>query len=320
MSEEKFIEQIKVSIIIPVYNVEKYIKKCLRSIEEQTYFNFEVLIINDGSTDSTKNICAEFAVRNSRFKVFNRQNEGVSAARNLGLSKANGEYICFVDGDDYLSPNYLAFLVGYMDSEGVDIICTDFFLDTDGQIVTRSKEIIAPIALSAKEAIEKLNDRDLFQGYLWNKIFKREIIINNSILFDSRIKIWEDMLFCLKYLTYSKKVLYVQIPLYYYVQRQNSAINTSSTWNEHTHLYALEQIWNIIGDYEGDFKEYIRNFYANDLVGQLCKNSKDSYTDIQRQLFQIECLNANLTLKHRIKKSLVKMFPRLIQKLYITYK
>lgn len=320
MSDKKIFEEVKVSIIIPVYNIENYIEKCLKSIEEQLYSCFEVIIINDGSTDDTKKICTEFAAKDSRFNVFNRQNAGVSSARNLGLSISKGKYICFVDGDDYLSKNYLDLLVRYMESEEADIVCADYYLDVGGQIIVHSQETITPIIFFNKDAINKLSDKNLYQGYLWNKIFKQELITTNNIKFDERVKIWEDMLFCLNYLAHSNKVLYVQVPIYYYVQRQNSAINTSSIWTEHTHLYALEQMWVIAKDYEGDFKEYIRNFYANDLVGQLCKNKKASYTDIHRQLVKIESLNANLTFKHKLKKVLVKMFPRLIQNLYAKLK
>lgn len=320
MSDKRIFEKVKVSIIIPAYNIENYIEKCLKSIKEQLYPCFEVIIINDGSTDNTKKICTEFAAKDSRFNVFNRQNAGVSSARNLGILKSIGKYICFVDGDDYLSKNYLELLVGYMESEEADIVCADYFLDTQEQIIVHSQEMSLPILFSNQNAINKLSDKNLYQGYLWNKIFKRELIVSYNIKFDERVKIWEDMLFCLNYLVHSNKVLYVQIPIYYYVQRQNSAINTSSIWTEHTHLYALEQMWAIAKNYEGDFKEYIRNFYANDLVGQLCKNKKASYTDIHRQLVKIESLNANLTFKHKLKKALVKMFPRLIQNLYTKLK
>ena len=226
-------------------------------------------------------------------------------------------YICFVDGDDYLDENYLNVLTKSMISDKkIDMVCTDYFLDNQKQITTHSPGITPPIFLSNKEAISKLSDERLYQGYLWNKIFKRDIILNHNIKFDTRVKIWEDMLFCLKYLTHSNKIFYVRIPLYYYVKRKDSAINNPFIWKEGTHQYALEQMWSIVKNYDGNFKEYIRNFYANFLVGQLCKNEKDSYTDIQRQISKIESLHGNLTFKHKFKILLVKTFPSFLLKIY----
>ena len=317
MSDKEKNNETLVSIIIPVYNVENYIEKCLRSITKQRYPYFEAIVVNDGSTDDTLKICTKFASKDTRFHIVDKRNEGVSAARNLGLLRAQGMYICFVDGDDYLDENYLNVLTRYITSDKkIDLVCTDYFLETDKRITTYSPQMAAPVLLSNKEAIDRLNDKHLYQGYLWNKIFKREIISNNNITFDTRVKIWEDMLFCLKYLTHSNKIFYVRIPLYYYVKRKDSTINNPFIWKEGTHQYALEQMWSIVKNYDGNFKEYIRNFYANFLVGQLCKNEKDSYTDIQRQISKIESLHGILTFKHKFKILLVKIFPSFIIKIY----
>lgn len=309
MFEKGNSEKIMVSIIIPVYNIEKYVEKCLNSLKRQTYNNFEAIIVDDGSTDSTGSICERISRNDERFKIFHKKNEGVSVARNFGLSKAKGLYIGFVDGDDYLDEDYLKILVGCMKRDNIDLVCVDYFLDLQGEIIIHSSDEESSNNLSREEAINKLSDRNCFQGYLWNKLFKKEIIEKNKLLFDKRVKIWEDMLFCLRYLTYCYGIVYIQKPLYYYVQRENSAMANSSVWRENTHLCALEQMWDIAKNFEGEFKEYIRNFYANDLVGQLFKCENESHEDVKKKIKMIEYLKGELTLKHKIKKMTVKILP-----------
>lgn len=307
-------KQNKISIIIPVYNIEKYIEKCLMSVKEQTYSDFEVLLVDDGSTDNTGKICDIFSEEDYRFKVFHKKNEGVSTARNFGLKKAKGRYISFVDGDDYLDKDYLKVLVKYMNDENVDLTCVDFYIDSQKEIDTESLNNTDLYTLSKKDAINQLCDKKGFQGYLWNKLFKRRIIEENNIYFDERIKIWEDMLFCLKYLTHCHKIAYVRKPLYYYVQRKDSAMGNSSIWKENTQVYALEQMWDIVKNYDGGFKEYIRDFYANDLIGRLFKNKNESYIDIKHKIKLIDELNGRLTFKHKIKIVIIKLFPWEIMK------
>ena len=156
------------------------------------------------------------------------------------------------------------------------------------------------------DAINMLHEKNAFQGYLWNKIFLKNIIINENILFDSKIKIWEDMLFCLKYLTKIEKVAYINKPVYYYVQRENSAINYDNVWNENTQSIALEEMWKIVVSIEGKFHNYIRDYYANDLAGILGKPRYQDKKIIEDILKKIDELKADLSLKHKIKIKLFK--------------
>ena len=113
-----------ISIIIPVYNVEIYIEQCLDSIKKQSYQNFEVIIVNDGSQDNTESICKKIAQSDARFKYFSKENGGVSSARNFGLDNANGHYITFIDGDDWVDPNHLEILIKSITENNSDIaIC-----------------------------------------------------------------------------------------------------------------------------------------------------------------------------------------------------
>ena len=129
----------KVSLIIPAYNVKEYIRKCITSIENQTYQNYEIIIIDDGSTDGTSELIKEAAVCNSKIKVLNGNHKGVSNARNMGLDCVEGEYVTFVDSDDFLCENYLEQLVNWLEQENVDLaICGTNDVSEEGKIVKQS--------------------------------------------------------------------------------------------------------------------------------------------------------------------------------------
>ena len=172
--------------------------------------------------------------------------------------------------------------------------------------------------MSAQNAINLLGEKNSFQGYLWNKIFIKDVIIQNRISFDKTIKIWEDMLFCLKYLININTVSYIRKPVYYYVHRGDSAINCNNIWKENTQLLALEQMWDIIQPYKGKFSTYIRDYYSNYLVGMLGKNMSGNVDVplIREQVKTIESINGTLTIKHNVKKDLIKYMPYLIKLYY----
>lgn len=303
-----------VTVIVPAYNVEKYIGKCIDSLLEQRYKNYEMIIINDGSCDNTGEICEEYARREKRITVIHTENRGVSEARNLGLKKANGEYIVFVDSDDFVSENYLELLVEGIVKNDVDLCCVDYYEVYSNKTICHADEDDEKnMVMSETDAINLLHKKEYFRGYLWDKIFIKKIIDENQIIFDKQVKIWEDMLFCLKYMINCRKVLYIRKPVYYYIIRANSAMNDSRIWNEGTHIYALEQMYDISGNCPGEFYNYIRDFYANDLVGRLGKNNVAEIQEIKSVLNKIDEIDGHLTLKHRIKYSLYKLAPRMMK-------
>ena len=299
-------EDIQVSIIIPVYNIEKYIKKCVKSLLEQTYQNFEIIIINDGSTDRSGEICEQCKECDSRIKVIHKNNTGVSEARNIGIQKAQGDFIVFVDGDDYVSGDYISILLEGILIDNVDLFCADFFIVNEGNAVTHSLNTNESIVLSRNQAIDMLGDKRYFQGYLWNKIFIRQVILDNNIFFHKDIKIWEDMLFCLEYIKCINRIGYIKKPIYYYVQRDYSAVNSPNTWLSFGYLDSIKLIWEEIQFHNGEFKEYIRNFYANALVGSLGKTESDK-KKIKKQIKCLKEINGRLTVKHTVKLWLFKI-------------
>lgn len=288
-----------VSVIVPAYNTEKYIEKCLYSLRRQTYNNIEVILIDDGSTDGTARICEKYKSEDTRFHFIKKINTGVSDTRNIGIQKSKGKYIVFVDSDDYVERDYIETLVNGIELYSVQMACVEYKIVCDG-IEKIHQNMEKDVLLNAESAINFLVNKDAFQGYLWNKIFVKDIIYDNNIMFDRNIKIWEDMLFCLKYLTCISEVAYLHQAVYCYVQRDESVMNNSVIWREYTHIIALENIWKVCKNIPGDFQEYIRNFYANDLAGLLGKDiyEKENVLNVIKTIKQ---LHGKLSLKHRLK-------------------
>lgn len=207
-----------VTIIVPVYNNEQYISRCLKSIMNQTYENFEVLIVNDGSSDMTEKICCLFANTDSRFHLVSQINGGVSRARNRGLIEAKGKYICFVDSDDILSSLYIETLVNNMTDGGLSV-CKwtnkENSYKNEQTVITLSK-IEAEISALVSSGME---------GYPFCKLFDRNVIISNNIVFDIDITLCEDLLFLIKYLKYMDGTIKVSDSvLYFYYSNQYGAL------------------------------------------------------------------------------------------------
>lgn len=217
----------KISIIVPVFNVKQYLHRCIDSILAQTFTDFELLLIDDGSKDSSGKICDEYAEKDSRIRVFHKENGGVSSARNLGIDKAIGDWIFFSDADDELFLDGLSNLYANV-SDGIDLVMAGYErYNGDGKL-SYSIPIRSHRILSRQEGIRNMF-RALYyeyQGYLWTKLFKREII-QSGLRFDERIYFNEDRLFCVNYLCLQKgNVFYTTTPVYKYYARESSAIST----------------------------------------------------------------------------------------------
>ncbi len=218
----------KISVIVPVYNVEKYLHRCVDSILSQTFTDFEVLLIDDGSKDKSGVICDEYAQKDKRVRVFHKQNGGVSSARNVGLDNALGEWIYFVDSDDMVLPDALDTFDSLTKSNS-DLVMAGFCISEEDDIVRERPKIIRQCELTVVEALKEMYAPSDFcyQGYLWCKLFKRCVIQQNHLRFDENISFNEDRLFIVKYLCCSKlRISYTTKAVYNYIQRMNSAMST----------------------------------------------------------------------------------------------
>jgi len=204
----------KVSVIVPIYNSEKYLIRCLTSLVNQTYKNIEVILINDGSFDGSEKICKKFIKKYSNFRYYYKDNGGVSSARNLGIKKSLGKYICFVDSDDYVKDSYIYNLVS-------KIKCYDLIITNVNNKL--NKELLE---LSDLDTLYYLfNNKYGYLGFIAGKIFNADIIKNNNLYFDEALFYNEDRLFVFKYLLYCKKILFYNKSDYYYYINDDSAMN-----------------------------------------------------------------------------------------------
>ncbi|MDQ8371304.1 glycosyltransferase family 2 protein [Enterococcus faecium] len=209
------------SIIVPIYNVEKYLEKCLTSIQNQTYDEYEVLMINDGSTDSSKQIAEKFSNEDLRFKYFEVTNAGVSNARNIGISKSSGNYLTFIDSDDFIDQNHLQLFMTEMDY--FDLVVGGFKV-IDSEIDIRKRKENAE--LSRKELIQGILKDSSIYSFPWNKFFRREIVVDNKIAFRTDIHYGEDLIFDIEYALHVNKAYVLSSDTYHYVQHSDSASAT----------------------------------------------------------------------------------------------
>ncbi len=226
-----------VSIVVPVYNSDKYLKECIESILTQTYKNFELIIINDGSIDNSLLICQEYSKLDARITIISQENLGVSVARNVGIEKLSGEYVVFVDSDDCIKSDYIEKLINVF-QYNVDLSICDFL--TDGKSSVQHSIGI----MNQLQTFKGLYTRKKYLGFLFNKMFKADIIKENCINFDNKSGWCEDALFCTKYVSYITNAYYIDEPLYYYCIRDDSA----------THVKFNEKRFSVLLTYENIIK------------------------------------------------------------------
>lgn len=212
-----------ISVIVPVYNVEKYLEKCIKSITNQTYHNLEIILVNDGSQDKSGKICDFWAQKDSRIKVIHKENGGLSDARNVGIKIATGEYIGFVDSDDYINPNFYEILMTNMNRYKADISACSIRKFSEEEVLDESLSLNEKVyTFITEEALSDLIDENILNQTVWNKLYKREVI--NDIYFEFG-KIHEDVFWTYQVFGNAKKVVYINQELYYYLQRSGSIMN-----------------------------------------------------------------------------------------------
>lgn len=212
-----------ISIIIPVYNVEKYIEKCIKSILKQTFSQFEIILIDDGSTDGSAEICDKWQRHDPRIRCIHQENAGVSVARNTGFAACTGDYILFVDGDDLLAPDMCECLLKNMRQNNSDVSYCGFynvFADKTETLIPDKKQ------LHGNEIQYELVTSSSFYTAVWNKLFRRQVLLDiegNFIKFPQGIYVGEDALWLARVLKNVKLISAVQRPLYYWQRRADSA-------------------------------------------------------------------------------------------------
>ena len=253
----------KISIIIPVYNVEKYLNRCIDSLINQTYSNLEIILINDGSTDSSLKICEEYVQKDSRIKVINKKNEGVSIARNVGIEKATGQFISFVDSDDWIEHDTILKLYNLSQKYNSDYVMIDY-IETDGTKKYINKK--SNDSCIKKEEFMKLffkigSQKCVF--YPWGKLIKRDNIPKD--LFPSDCRIGEDVIANYKILTKTKKIVVSSEILYNYFQNNSGLTKSGFSDKDFDLINVWEQMLELTKNTE--YYEYAKlNRYRTDFT------------------------------------------------------
>lgn len=219
---------------MPVFNAENMVKKSIKSILKQTYENWELVIINDGSNDNSLIICRLYAEQDSRIRIINIKNSGPAFARQIGINESCGEYIAFCDADDFLEENMIEKMVHHIECGYELVICRY-------NIKTNNDKVFLKENLNKEDAIIRCLTDDNIGGYLWNKLFLRNIIKKNHISFDSQIYYCEDLLFVIQYICCCNKVRLISDRLYNHEEQPNSLSNGFS-WKKLTNVLAREKI------------------------------------------------------------------------------
>lgn len=304
----------KISLIIPVYNVEKYLDKCLNSILCQDYDFFEAIIIDDGSTDNSKDIYNKYVKNDKRFKVIVQKNSGVSAARNAGINIATGDLIMFLDSDDYLNNEVLKKVANeFKKTRYLDFLCYGYYLLYKNHF----ESIVINHDMNDKEIIlDNILISNKIGGYLWNKVFLRKKIIENNIKFDEKIHYCEDLVFVNEYFKHTDKPKYLPECLYYYRMRRSSVTFNFEDKKNLSILLSYEYLANIFSDN----KKYFENFEYNYLLNYYRLKPILNKTDI-RVNFDIVSdegkILANHNFKEKIRFKFIKYFPKIYSKITI---
>ncbi|WP_312966574.1 glycosyltransferase family 2 protein [Acinetobacter gerneri] len=263
-------EEFLISIIIPVYNGNDTIINCLKSIQNQSYRNIEVIVVDDGSIDNTYSLCHNFALKDSRFKLFTKNNKGVSSARNLGLNKATGSFITFIDGDDVVHVKYIEYMLSTALKNNVDICISNFcrinIKNTLNDQITRQNvnELIniEIKILNSSQTIESMIMNDYFKWEVCGKLFKSHIVKNKY--FNEDEILFEDFSYTCKTLLVAHKIAFIPLEMYYYVDNPTSA--SKQKYNDKlTHLVTTAKNFEVY--VEKNYPELVHcSIYFNSII------------------------------------------------------
>ena len=291
-----------VSIIVPVYNVKKYLERCVNSIINQTYKKLEIILIDDGSTDGSGYLCDELKEKDSRIVVIHQKNEGVSNSRNKGIKISTGKYIGFVDSDDYIEKNMVKQLYKNATKTGSDISMCGYNIikEDSNNYVKRKKDGEKKLLVSKNiDLFYKMTNRTS-KGFMWNKLFSREIF--NNIEFNKNIKMCEDLLVNIQISNNMKKFCYDDIHLYNYVMRDESAIHNKNYDKYYTAVIAYRIIIDILQKNKSKYVDLyvLDKFKWENGIIKNCKKYKKKLNAETKNDYSFIIKSMQLSLKDKI--------------------
>ena len=317
----------KISVIIPVYNVEQYLEKCLDSILNQTYKNIEIILVNDRSIDKSGLICDEYSRKYNNIRVFHNENGGVSSARNLGIDNATGQYLAFIDPDDYIDVNMYEILVEKIVETNSDIaMCSFVYVKEHENIVEDNSDEI--IIFDKEEVLNRYFNRvkPFNASFLWNKLFKRELFEKDRL--DVELKIQEDTEILLRIYDKVNSVVYIASPLYLYLIRNGAATEGRISKKKVNMDIALLKIFEYTKRNISKYKSAALSNYVTcyfNIIIEIIKNYNEYgiyYDDVinrLKKMYFIILLDKELKFKYKFHSTLLLLSKRLY-KLYIEKK
>ena len=249
----------KVSVIVPVYKAEKYLHRCVDSILAQTFTDFELLLVDDGSPDRSGAICDQYAAADPRVRVFHKPNGGVSSARNLGIEKANGEWLMFVDADDEICPMTLEICISKSVENCLDILQFSFTRSREYTFNNENEGVVY-------DSLSYIKKRD-YLVYVWGSIIKTSIIKLNNIRFDVNIKLAEDQFVMMDCLRCSNRIMRIGDKLYYYRQTEYSATKNTKSSDSLNSIFAVQNYKKLHPEFSANIDNLILYF-----IGDIVKN------------------------------------------------
>ena len=275
----------KISVIVPIFNKEQYLDRCVKSLLGQTDKNLEIILVNDGSTDQSGEICNRFADIDDRIKVIHKKNEGVAAARNTGIKVATGQYISFVDADDFLDLNAYGEIYKVIENFYPD--CIDFgwkYINDYGEKTSNINEINKNEILTKKIIREKIlppllnlkKDEESFVfDFVWNKLFKTDIICKNKVFFDEKRRTWEDRVFLVQYLKYCNTYYSMDKCFYNYVSVPNSLSRKYDLQLFDIILQNYRSYVEWFGDEYNFNTKYVYNYWCHSIENMILRSLKE---------------------------------------------
>ncbi|WP_302626653.1 glycosyltransferase [uncultured Eubacterium sp.] len=296
----------KVSIVIPVYNADKYINQCIQSVVCQKYENIEIIIIDDYSTDNSLNRCKQYEKEDNRIKVYQANGKGVSAARNTGISKATGKYICFLDSDDAYETAYVETMLYEINKDKSELVVCGY-----KEIYSKEEnnKRVSNQSLSVEEYLNIMvsnRETEDMVNYPWNKLYVRQILDDNNIRFDETISVSEDALFNMIYLQHINKVTVIEECLYKHYMVEGSLVNSKieldkqkdtllMIFKEYERNYSIRNMEDkyrtVIGKKLLYYFLRLCQIYKGDKLRQIIKELH--HTDYFKYIKKAECINLN---------------------------
>ncbi len=327
---------VKVSIIIPIYNSEKYLESCLKSVKNQTFKEIEVIMINDGSTDESINICKSFCDKDRRFRLLNKENTGVSDCRNIGIKLAKADYIMFVDADDWLENNAVDVSYNNIKEANADLCQFNYYFAISENNYIQNTHYYKPKEIFEEKEMDILKCTVLSPDFeekqtnrkigkikaCWGKIYLRKMLIENKIEFNTSLKIHEDTLFNLQTFQKSKKIIFIDEFLYYYRKNESSITNRYCPGKIKENQLVIDKINNVLNE-DNKIVQKAKNYlffelFCNYIIKDVfnCKNKKkynikekeikDNIIRYQYDKIMNEINIKYLNIKHKVAYLLIK--------------